>query len=79
MNRRISIDRLDLDLRGVDPDVAQAAVRLLGPALREQFAARQGPISAAASIDAGHIAPASEPHALANRIAQRIAHSTRES
>ena len=79
MNKRISIDRLDLDLRGVDPAVAEAAVRLLGPALQEQLAQRQGPINTAARIDAGAIAPAGEPRALANRLAQRIAERTRES
>ena len=79
MNRRISIDRLDLDLRGIDPAIAEAAVRLLGPALQEQFAQRQGPINTAARIDAGRIAPVSEPLALATRLAQRIAQRTQES
>jgi hypothetical protein len=83
MTRRLSIDRLDLDLRGIDPAVAEAAVRLLGPALQEQLAQRQGPFNAAARIDAGSIAvPAtagSEPRALANGLAQRIAQRTRES
>lgn len=81
MNRRISIDRLDLDLRGIDPAVAEAAVRQLGPALQEQFAqARRdtSPINAAARIDAGAIAPVSEPRALANRLAQRIAQRAQE-
>ena len=76
MNRRISIDQLDLDLRGIDHAVAEAAVRLLGPALREQLAERHGPINTAARIDAGRIAPVSEPRALANGLAQRIAQRT---
>ena len=79
MNRRISIDRLDLDLRGIDPALAEAAVRLLGPSLQEQLAQRHGAITSAARIDAGHVAPASEPRALADRLAQRIAQHTRES
>jgi len=78
MNRRIHIDRLDLDLRGIDPAVAEAAVRLLGPALQAQFAQRQGPITSAARIDAGRIAPPGEPHALASRLAERIAQRTQE-
>jgi hypothetical protein len=79
MNRLISIDRLDLDLRGIDPAVAEAAVRLLGPALQEQLAQRHGPINAAAEIDAGVIAPSREPGALASGLARRIAQRTRES
>jgi hypothetical protein len=79
MNRRISIDRLDLDLRGIDPAVAEAAVRRLGPALQEQFAERHGAINSAARIDAGGIAPVSEPRALANRLAQRIVQRAEES
>lgn len=78
MNKRISINRLDLDLRGVDPATAEAAVRLLGPALQAAFAQRHGGIASAARIDAGRIAPASEPQALAERLAQRLAQGTQE-
>jgi hypothetical protein len=78
MNRRIVIDRLDLDLRGIDPATAEAAVRLLGPALQEQFARRPARMSDAARIDAGCIAAVSGPQALADRLAQRIAQSTGE-
>jgi hypothetical protein len=83
MTRRLSIDRLDLDLRGIDPAVAEAAVRLLGPALQEQLAQRHGPFKTAARIDAGRVAASatagSEPRALADGLAQRIAQRTRES
>jgi hypothetical protein len=75
MNRRLHIDRLELDLRGVDPAVAEAAVRLLGPALQAQLAHAQGPLASAARIDAGRVAASSEPQALANGLAQRIARS----
>ena len=74
----IRIDRLDLDLRGIDPAAAEAAVRLLGPALAAAFAQRGGgSVSRAAkSIDAGRVAATNEPHALASRLARRIADST---
>jgi len=78
MKRRISIDRLDLDLRGIDPAVAEAAVRLLGPALQEALGRRHGPVRNASRLDAGRVAPASEPRALAASLAQRIAQRTQE-
>ena len=34
----LRINRLSLDLRGIDPATAEAAVRLLGPALQAQLA-----------------------------------------
>ncbi|MEO8123987.1 MAG: hypothetical protein ABI633_08055 [Burkholderiales bacterium] len=73
MNRRIRIDQLDLDLRGVDPAVAEAAVHLLGPALQAQFSERLGGFESASRVDAGRVAPTGEPQALATRLAQRIA------
>jgi hypothetical protein len=72
MNRPIRIDRLELDLRGMDPAVAEAAVRLLGPALQAELGQRRGPIDSAAHVDAGRVAATSEPQALANRLARRI-------
>ena len=75
MNRTIHIDRLDLDLRGIDPGVADAAVRLLGPALQAALARGADRATPAAHIDAGRIAPVSEPQALAERLSQRIAGS----
>jgi hypothetical protein len=76
--KRISIDRLDLDLRGVDPAVAEAAVRRLGLALREQLALADGGIVPAARIDAGSVAPAADAQGLANGLARRIAQSVRK-
>ncbi|HOM11715.1 MAG TPA: hypothetical protein PLB41_00175 [Rubrivivax sp.] len=78
MNRRVDIDRLELDLRGVDPQLAEAAVRLFGPALQAELARgieRRGigQHGSAARIDAGRIAPASQADALAARLAQRVA------
>ena len=73
MKRRIAIDRLDLDLRGIDPAVAEAAVRKLGPALREHLASQGGGMVPAARIDAGTVAPAADAERLANGLAQRIA------
>lgn len=92
----LRIDRLSLDLRGIDPALAEAAVRLLGPALQAQMAqlidpehaASRGPASrwsiaqqlqpdgtAREHIDAGRVAAVSQPQALADRLAQRIAQS----
>ena len=74
MNRRLHIDRIDLDLRGIDPATAEVAVRLLGPALQAELAhSAPGRLAASAQIDAGRIAPASGPQGLATRLAQRIA------
>lgn len=49
----IHIDRLHLDLRGVAPDVASAAISTLGPALQQAIAARLagGTSGTAARID----------------------------
>jgi hypothetical protein len=38
MTRRIHIDRLELDMRGVDPKAAEAAARRLGPSLKKELA-----------------------------------------
>lgn len=81
----LRIDRLSLDLRGVDPATAEAAVRLLGPALQAHIArtaaqtaarsdAPQLPRNSAARdhIDAGRVAACSDPQALADRLAERV-------
>jgi len=73
MNPRVVIDRLDLDLRGVDPAVAHEAVRRLGPAL--QTALATDPRNAPPETAAG---PASAPQQLAARLAGRIARRLRE-
>lgn len=73
--RRIAIGRLDLDLRGIDPATAQAAARLLGPALSRALQQRDFTARSMERLDAGRIdSPASpQPAALAARIARQIA------
>ena len=73
--KRLVIDRLELDLRGLSPASAEEAARLLGPALARALA--QGPLAArpAARLDAGRIdliSPA-QPQTIAARVAERIA------
>lgn len=82
--RHVHIDRLELDLRGIPAETAQAAARALGPALAQALA-RQCPGLAGtrcvdtARIDAGRIASPASPAArqLAAGIAQRVARSLR--
>lgn len=73
--RRLHIERLELDLRGVDPAAAEAAVRQLGPALARALAAGGATASAAHRLDAGAIASPARPapEALAGDIAQTLA------
>lgn len=75
MTRRIVIERLELDLHGIDPATAQAAARLLGPALARALRQRDFTARSAERLDAGRIdSPASpQPAALAARIAAQIA------
>ena len=61
MKRSVHIDRLDLDLRGIDPVLAEAAVRLLGPALEAR-------LSGGPAIQRG-----SDAQALAHHLADRVA------
>ena len=77
--RRVRIDRLELDLRGIAPATAEAAARALGPALADALAARNVHIAAADRIDAGRIASPASPdaHDLARAVAGRIAHTIR--
>ena len=73
----IRIDRLDLDLRGVPPQAAEAAVRLLGPALAAAFAREGGRTPRTiGALDAGAVAATDDPQALASRIAHRVAART---
>jgi hypothetical protein len=76
--KRLLIDRLDLDLRGVSPANAESVARFLGPALAQTMRGRQIGRSSAQEIDAGHfsVSAAPEPGELAARIAQRIADKT---
>ncbi len=76
--KRLVIDRLDLDLRGVSPATAQTVARLLGPTLARAMRGRRIDVAPDHQIDAGRIkmATAPAPGMLANQIAQRIAHRT---
>jgi len=40
--RRVRIDRLELDMRGIAPGTAEAAARALGPAIARELAAGGG-------------------------------------
>jgi len=77
--RRLRIDRLELDLRGIAPATAEAAARALGPALAQALAPHHAQIAPAERIDAGRITSPASPdaHELATRIAQHIADSAR--
>lgn len=73
--RHLHIDRLELDLRGIDPAVAQAAARALGPALAQALArAPLGAVAPTPHLDAGYMASAAAPphRQLAAQMAQRI-------
>lgn len=77
MTRHVQIDRLELDLRGLDPAVVEAAVRALGPALQRELAQmhavpRQA-LRCAARIDAGHLPATVDARGLTHELAQRIA------
>lgn len=80
MTPSLHIDRLDLDLRSIAPETAEAAVRLLGPALAQALSQSQrhagtlaGP--AASHLDAGRIDSPRQPGAqdLATQIAAHLA------
>jgi len=79
--RRLHIAKLELDLRGIEPGVAEAAVRALGPALgpalAHALAQGAGPLASAERIDAGRITSSASPsaHTLAAGMAQGIASS----
>lgn len=78
-SRRVRIDRLELDLRGIAPATAEAAARALGPALAAALAPHHGHVAPAERIDAGRLTANASPtaHDLAARIAERIAVATR--
>lgn len=78
--RRLHIERLELDLRGVAPASAEAAAHALGPALARVLGVDADGIEAKRRIDAGRVATSAspEPGALAAGIAQRIAASLRK-
>ena len=73
--RRIHIQRLDVDARGMAPRAAEATARLLRPALAQALARRRTEALSAKRVDAGRMAlgGAAAPHAVAQQLAQRIA------
>jgi hypothetical protein len=79
--RRFTIERLELDMRGVPPATAESAARGLGPALARALAGRELTAAPAARIDAGAVAagPAADANVLAARVAQQIAAKTSRS
>jgi hypothetical protein len=77
MTRRIHIERLELDLRGLDPKAAESAARTLGPSLQMELARRRGRFESAPRIEAGGIAPSTQPREIAARLAHRVALRTR--
>jgi len=78
--RRLRIDRLELDLRGIGPATAEATAQALGSALGRALASHRTPLAPAARIDAGRISsrPAPVAHDLASRMAQRIVHALKK-
>lgn len=79
--RRLHIDRLELDLRGIPAATASEAVRLLPHALEQALARHPllaGSRARASRIEAGRIGLQAAPDAatLAAHMAQRIAAST---
>lgn len=77
--RRLHIDALELDLRGIPPEIAEEAARLLGPALAQALAGQPVQALPAERLDVGELASPASPdaHVLAASIAQRIAGSLR--
>lgn len=76
---KLRIERLDLDMRGIPPATAEAAARLLGPALRGALARRRlGSAASGAHLDAGRLdfRAAADAASLAGGIAERIARKT---
>lgn len=73
--RRLRIERLDVDLRGMEPHAAEAAARLLRPALVQALAGRRIKAISARQVDVERIAlaGAASPHAVASQVARRIA------
>ncbi len=76
--KKLSIERLDLDLRGISPATARSAARVLGPALAQALAGRRLIDRPATRIDAGRsgIEPAHDSTQLASHIARQIAAKT---
>ena len=79
--KRLVIERLELDLRGIPHATAEGAARRIGPALSRALAGRQLTATPAARVDAGSLAFGAAPDAnvLATRLAQRLAGKTSRS
>ena len=78
-SRRVRIDRLELDLRGITPATAEAAVRALGPALAAALASHHGQMVSTERVEAGRLTSeaAIGPRDLAAQIADRIGSAAR--
>jgi hypothetical protein len=77
--RRLRIDRLELDLRGIPPVTAEAAARALGSELARALASQRPAIAPADRIDAGRINSGPSPAAddLAANVARHVARAIR--
>ena len=76
--RRLRIERLEIDLRGIASETAEAAAHAIGPALSK--ALEPGATATSADrLDAGRITSPASPDAagLAGAIARRIASALR--
>ena len=76
--KRLVIERLDLDMRGVPRATAELAARQIGPALARALTGRRLTSVSAASVDAGAVAFGAAPDAatVASHVAERIAGKT---
>lgn len=77
--RRLRIDRLEIDLRGMAPDTAATTASALGAALARELASGRPHLVAAERVDAGRVTSPAAPGAppdgrgLADTIARRVA------
>ncbi len=77
MSRRVQIDRLELDMRGIAPATAEAVGRLLGPALAQALDPARLASVRADRIEAGQIEASGrrDPQGLARQVAGQIVQS----
>jgi len=68
MKTRLRIDGLHVDLRGIDPALAEAVIPLLGPALQAELAGDTAAIRSASRVDAGRVTAAGDAHAIAQTV-----------
>jgi len=73
MKERIRIDRLHVDLRGLDPAVAEAVVPLLGSAVQQAMSRTSDAGPSAANVDAGRVSGSGGSAEIAHRIAAQVA------